>query len=315
MWDGAKATRRLSPVNAASSIPTAGLCEKENKDYLGGDLESIIGVIDSKTCHQLCLEREDCKKASYSAAERICKIKWGGPLVDRPGFSAIPRTCSDPCDNHLCLQIRSSDINIKQPAKGLAERFLGKPSEWIPKGEAVIDFSIPSTWQRISLILLTDDAKQSNCFISDWVQSEYNCWNERSKYLPLHLRAQIIGVASGAEFKGWSKISWEKQRTDLSQQDGHFELLNEDVRIVESGIPHREHGIFTLPIADRAFPSAWPSDLTSPLNFYDGRYYARVQAISTPIAMSFRVMFCLTGSDYPLSESCTHPMVVPPYDV
>lgn len=315
-WPDYGNDRVLTVDDVLPSSYTADGCAHTDKDFSGADLETIGGVDSLEECHRICLDRADCRTLSYTSAERSCRIKWGGDLVERSGVVAMPRLC--PCAGDQCSTHNTDGTTPS--TLGLSLQSLGKPNEWSVKGD-MVNFSSPSSWQRMALLVLTD-AKE-DCYVSDLIPADKNCWDLRHLYLPLHARVQIIGVASGLKFKGWNEIPWDKQTNDGesteekgSSDDGHVEIFNQEVTITEVDKPNSDHGVFIQPIAGSgSSPDAWPEDLTSPLDFQNGKFYARLQSFSTPSPISFRIIFCLTGSDYPVSEICTKPMVVPPFNV
>lgn len=309
-WPQHEERRTLTMDDIIPSTLIMDGCAHKNKDYMGADLESIK-VESLEDCWKICLEREDCKTFSVSV-DGICKIKWGGQLIDSVSSIAMPRKCR--CEGDQCRKSEPDFYGhdrVLPAVAGLSLRSLGKPDHWTIKGK-MINWSNPISWQRMALLVLTD----YDCYVSDMISANTpDCWEQRSNYFPLHMRVQIIGVSNVTEFKGWSKIPWEPKDFN-SFEDDHFQLFNnENIIIAESDKANSDHGVFIQYITNQSFPSYWPNDMIIPHNFQNGTFYSRIQSLNTPIPISFRIIFCLTGSDDPVSEICTTPITVPPYNV
>lgn len=296
-------TNSTDPTNPAE-------CYLKNSEIRGPAIETVGGVANHQACHKLCREREDCFYSSYTAAEQLCRYRYNGPIFSKIGTDIASRDCPS-LDSSTVVRQTDKRIETAEASVGSSHHYLGAPAEWAVKG-VVPDFSKPSGWSRLAVLVLSGSSDQ-DCFVSDALSSDVDtsCWSEREEILPMRIQLQIIGVAKNAHFPGWKDIPWGGVPVDRAISEGWFELFNQEMNITaETDESHGGHGVWLTPI-DKDVTQHWPADMNSPVNFGSGAFYARLQSLNDSETVA-KIIFCITGSDEPVAEICSHPLVVPP---
>lgn len=292
--------RDCTPEDSAPLLPT---CLRPDMDIAAPTLVELFAV-HAANCSDRCRWNELCQGWVYFNDR--CYLKAApGPFVPKLRAASGDTNCQWPLSRRMLLPFPtaiSEKSRFALPTQDDSKHFTavdyGQPSSWYYTG-GLRSFVKPAAGSSFALSILADEEKY--CSVINSISGVSTCWTSKETYLPTTFHLQVIGVAEGFSFEGWSAATWLPKHTSLS--NGHLELFNSQVTIDVAS-----HGAVSIPIDT----STWPEDFSSPLNFVNGSYYGRIRRILSPSNSSSQLVFCFIASDGLPGAVCLPIMVIPP---